>query len=253
MSRAEGFAPIPTWMIRDAEVSVYALLVYAALSSRSGLREIIPGQATLAREARCSERQVRRALAELEALGVVSRVRRKNAAGRAPDGYTLHPNGLMPVADSLSATSEVPDSSDGGSGLERQGLRTESAMGSSYRGRDSEAEIEEAESAAAFSDFWAVWPRKDAKKTAESAWARAVKRATPAVIVAAAAAYAQSPFRPEKQFVPYAATWLNGDRWSDPLPEARSGTGASGNERMRAAMDAGARVQAALELQGAGR
>lgn len=71
-----------------------------------------------------------------------------------------------------------------------------------------------------FDDFWAIWPRKDAKKTASSAWDRAVKRADPQLIVDAARAYVSSPHRPEKKFVPYGATWLNGERWTDPLPEA---------------------------------
>jgi hypothetical protein len=39
------------------------------------------------------------------------------------------------------------------------------------------------------------------------------------VILAAAAAYAGSPHRPEREFVPYGATWLNKRRWEDPLPE----------------------------------
>jgi hypothetical protein len=130
-------------MIRDADISIYALTVYASLSSRSGLREIIPGRATLASEARCSVRQVARALTELEELGVVRRVRRKSASGRASNGYTLHPNGLIPVEDSQSSTSEVEDSGDAGKGLQRQGFGTEAAS-APLLGRDSEAEIDEA-------------------------------------------------------------------------------------------------------------
>lgn len=221
MSRSEGFAAVPTWMIRDAKVSVYAITVYAALSSRAGLREIIPGRELLAQEARCSVRQVARALSELEELGVVERVRRKGAAGRAPNGYTLHPNGRTTVEDSQSRTSEVEDSHDRGRGLGEQGLRTESAMDSSYRGRDSEVEREEVDSAPSFDVFWTIWPRKDAKKAAQAAWSKAIKRASAEQIIFAAANYAQSPHRPEKQYVPHAATWLNGDRWDDPLPEAR--------------------------------
>lgn len=220
MSRSEGFAAVPTWMIRDAKVSIYAITVYASLSSRAGLREIIPGQDTLAREARCSDRQVRRAIIELEELGVVTRVKRKNRSGRATDGYTLHPNGLTAVPDSQSTTSEVPDSEDGGTGLGEQGYRTESAVRSSLIGRDSEVEKEEVENAPSFDVFWTVWPRKDAKKAAEAAWSKAIKKHPAEQIIFAAAAYAQSPHRPEKKFVPYASSWLNGERWNDPLPEA---------------------------------
>ncbi len=121
---AEGFAAIPNWMIRDESISLYAITVYAALASHSGPGGIHPGQETLASEARCSDRQVRRALAELEALGVVERVRRKSSQGRASNGYLLHPNGAMAVdevpdqvEDPQSATAEVKDWGDGGSGL----------------------------------------------------------------------------------------------------------------------------------------
>lgn len=237
MSRSEGFAAVPTWMIRDAEVSIYAITVYASLSSRAGLREIIPGQQTLAREARCSERQVRRALLELEELGVVTRVRRTSKTGRAPDGYTLHPNGRTEVPDSQSATSEVPDSEDRGTGLGEQGYRTESAIHTPLIGRDSEVDKEEVESAPSFDIFWTIWPRKDAKKAAEAAWSKAVKRHPADQIIFAAAAYAQSPNRPEKKFVPHASTWLNGDRWNDPLPEADARARLSSLDMGRAAAE----------------
>ena len=71
-----------------------------------------------------------------------------------------------------------------------------------------------------FIDFWTVWPRKESKKAAAAAWERAAKRDAPATIYDAAVAYAKNPHRPARQFIPHAATWLNGDRWNDPLPEA---------------------------------
>jgi len=69
-----------------------------------------------------------------------------------------------------------------------------------------------------FDDFWTRWPRHDGKKAALAAWTKAIKRAPAEVILAAAAVYAESPWRPERQFVPHASTWLNGDRWDDPPP-----------------------------------
>ena len=79
-----------------------------------------------------------------------------------------------------------------------------------------------------FEAFWDVWPRKDGKANARRAWDRAVKRAEPEVIVAAAREYAESPDRPPLQFVPHGATWLNGDRWEDPAPMPREGVAAGG-------------------------
>lgn len=70
-----------------------------------------------------------------------------------------------------------------------------------------------------FDDFWAVWPRKDKKKDAETAWRSAIRRSSAERIVEVATEYANHPNRPPKQFVPYGATWLRGDCWKDPMPE----------------------------------
>jgi hypothetical protein len=70
-----------------------------------------------------------------------------------------------------------------------------------------------------FDEFWDVWGRKVSRSEAEKAWAKAVKVADPMVIVLAAQALWESPYRPEKQFIPYPATWLNQRRWEDPPPE----------------------------------
>lgn len=72
----------------------------------------------------------------------------------------------------------------------------------------------------AFSDFWDQWPRKVARADAEKAWAKASRKVDPVTIVAAARALSESPYRPAKQFIPYPATWLNKEQWSDPPPEA---------------------------------
>lgn len=104
----EGYAAIPTWMLRDGTISGPALLVYASLASRAGYRSVHPGQALIAGEARCSERRVRDALKELEELHLIERVGRRYASGRrAPDGYILH-SGTRP-----SSVAEQPAVSAG--------------------------------------------------------------------------------------------------------------------------------------------
>jgi hypothetical protein len=90
-----------------------------------------------------------------------------------------------------------------------------------------------------FDDFWTRWPRHDGKKAALAAWAKAIKRAPAEVIVAAAAVYAESPWRPERQFVPHGATWLNGDRWDDPPPGPPEQRAAPPSPAHRPAVQAG--------------
>lgn len=68
--------------------------------------------------------------------------------------------------------------------------------------------------------FWASYPRKVDKGHARTAWAKAVKRASPDVIVKAAEQYRDDPARPhDPKFIPHPATWLNGERWTDQPPD----------------------------------
>lgn len=70
-----------------------------------------------------------------------------------------------------------------------------------------------------FDDFWNVWGRKIAKADAEKAWAKAVKIADPLLIIEAARALWDSPWKGDPQFIPYPGKWLNGKRWNDPAPQ----------------------------------
>ena len=120
----EGYAAIPSWILRDDSISAQAVLVYASLASRAGFESIHPGQKIIAAEARCSERRVRDAIKELEDRGLVERVPRRFRSGqRASDGYVLHswvrpsPLAELPAgaagsegqpADSDSANRQIP-------------------------------------------------------------------------------------------------------------------------------------------------
>ena len=70
-----------------------------------------------------------------------------------------------------------------------------------------------------FEIFWNVYPRKVAKKSAEIAFAKAIKHTPFGLILSGAGAYAHDPNRVEA-YTAHPATWLNGHRWLDaPLPE----------------------------------
>ncbi|MFE5258277.1 hypothetical protein [Streptomyces coelicoflavus] len=69
-----------------------------------------------------------------------------------------------------------------------------------------------------FDEFWAAYPRKVAKGTARTAWAKALKRGVSAQHITAAAARASAQWRAahtELRFVPHPTTWLNGERYDD--------------------------------------
>lgn len=116
MSAIQGFAAVPTWMLRDKSIRRTALLVYASLSSRSGLGAIHPSQATIAEEAGVSERTVRSVLGELVELGVVVRVARRGSEGRATglsDAYVLHPNGRLEGSANSAGRFKGPEEGTG--------------------------------------------------------------------------------------------------------------------------------------------
>lgn len=112
----EGYAAIPTWMLRDETISAPALLAYAALASRAGFESNHPGQETIAKEARCGIRRISDALRELEERGLIDRIERRYSSGaRASDGYVLH-SGKRPEPviqlPANSAGSDQPADSD---------------------------------------------------------------------------------------------------------------------------------------------
>lgn len=114
----EGYAAIPSWILRDESISAQAVLVYASLASRAGFESIHPGQKIIAAEARCSERRVRDAIKELEERGLVERVERRFRSGqRASDGYVLHsgvrPSSLAELPAGAAGSGGQPADSDG--------------------------------------------------------------------------------------------------------------------------------------------
>jgi hypothetical protein len=65
-----------------------------------------------------------------------------------------------------------------------------------------------------FGIFWAVYPKRVAKKDAERAW----KRLTSQQRVAAMEALPRHIENwAEPEFIPYPASWLNGERWEDEI------------------------------------
>jgi hypothetical protein len=66
-----------------------------------------------------------------------------------------------------------------------------------------------------FDSFWSAYPRKEGKGQAKRAWAGALRKAPPDVVMAGLAAQLPSLAARERQYIPLPATWLNGERWGD--------------------------------------
>lgn len=238
------FTIIPEWVL-DADISDRAVRLYGVLRRHANTRLMSrPSRAKLAERMRTSLSSVDRALRELEAIGAVTiRHRWANSHGTeyvfgkdaehlipAPSAYLLHnspaprnPGGLVtsdgtPLVTSdhtVSSPVTTPLSSpvEGGVSspvthelepLEPKPVKKETPR--SRRASDDDPE--------GFAEFWAVYPRRQARGTAVKAYAKAIKKADPAEILAGARRYAADPDRTPK-FTAHAATWLNRESWTD--------------------------------------
>lgn len=79
--------------------------------------------------------------------------------------------------------------------------------------------VGENKSDATFDDLWTLYPRRVAKRDAERAWNRLTADEKVAALSALVKWRRVWLARGEIQYVPHAATWLNGARWDDELPE----------------------------------
>ena len=72
-----------------------------------------------------------------------------------------------------------------------------------------------------FDDFWNVYPKKVCKVDAQRAWDKATTRGKtrPTTIVDGLKAQLPKFRNSEPEFIPHAATWLNGGRWNDEIPK----------------------------------
>lgn len=117
----------------------------------------------------------------------------------------------LPSSGESSRTPRTPPKE--GRGGDRRGEKTSSNAPRRTRTTDPD-----------FDSFWDVYPRREAKKAAEKAWAKAIKDTSPARIILGAKRYRDDPNR-EAPYTALPATWLNGGRWEDePLPTRATGT-----------------------------
>lgn len=175
----------------------------------------------IADETGLSAGQVRRAIDKLVARGFLREdahhgFDRRKSYSPIYAHLADSPNGEIASSKRRVRQMELADSPDGSSYIERQERDEEdSAFGAAVALFEAPQILP---SGPSFDDFWSVWPKKVAKPDALRAWAKAIKQVAPERIVAGAVAYRDNPGIPEKQFIPYPATWLNRSGWDDELP-----------------------------------
>lgn len=76
-----------------------------------------------------------------------------------------------------------------------------------------------------FPYFWRECPKQTGEGYARESWSRAIKRATPEIIIAGMKRYAVSRIGEEHRFTKAPAKWLDGDHWNDVLEPKGKGSG----------------------------
>ncbi len=178
------------------------------------------GIETLARQSRTSRSTLKRRLDDLERKGYLSRsIRRRPDGGQSVNTYQLHRAALSPMAQfepggdppvHLGWTGPqftIGDPAPRSPMVDRQELSLELLPELPLVPRTLIP-------APGFDEFWEVFPLKKGKGAAEKAWAKAVKKAEPSVIIDGARRYAEDPKR-DPSFTKYPQGWLNDERWGD--------------------------------------
>ena len=76
------------------------------------------------------------------------------------------------------------------------------------------------ESPPGFEEFWQVYPKKRAKQDARRAWRKVRPEDVPAILAAVERWKRTEDWQRENgRFIPYPATFVNGGRWQDEIPE----------------------------------
>lgn len=217
----ENFECVPHWLLLDTAVSANALRVYLILRKHRDYDtgEAWPGLSRIGDLCGgISGDTVRRQIRELERVGAVCvRPRFDEHGGQTSNMYHVH--------FAQNTKCEGPTVTDATAPLAPTQGDPLAPVTPKQRPIDNQDPRNE-ERTTPFDDFWTAYPRKKGKGQARTAWAKAVKKVDPAVIISGCVQFRQwcEQDGTEAQFIPHASTWLNGERWTDerdPQPQSR--------------------------------
>lgn len=232
-------------------LALRSVLTVVALATDDKTHETFISQARIAQRSGASKRTVIRVLDALEGMGFLTRAYQfRSNGGRSTDLITVHPRrrGDTSPGDTTSLGAGDRESlphghSDTGPVTGSQAPQRQGVTGNEITPKDHSSD-QPLINPDRFDEFWNAWPRKAAKPKARESWLKAIRRAEPAVIIAAAIAYRDNPGRPEPTKIPHATTWLNQDRWDDPLEDFRpTSTRPTPTDRALGVRAAGMQVQ----------
>lgn len=206
-----------------------AVLVALAHRADDKTNECYPGQVTLCAMTGLSPSTVRRSLAEVERLGLITRSARFAGRYRTSDSYRLLVG--VPVSLPVTVTTGQDDHRSQEVSLpvtvtlttgHHDGARDQEVDQSDDQSRSNDYSTE-------FEDFWIPYPRKQGKTDALKAYKAARKTTDAQTILNGVQAYALLNIRTDKAFLKLPAGYLRGRRWEDeqivnspPKPDQRT-------------------------------
>lgn len=203
------FEMIPHWLI-DAEVSSHAIRLYVILRRHGNDRGVcFPGRRRLANQLKMSASTVDRARAELAEVGAICyRTRLGVDSEYTSNEYHVH---WQTTTTCVFFDKGYP----AGEHTPPAGEHTPISTGDELTKTHKEPKQTEQDG---FEQFWLVYPRKQNKGRARTAFTKALTKASLDEILQGAQRYRDDPNRTD-EFTAHASSWLNGERWTDdPLP-----------------------------------
>ncbi len=212
----------------DAGLSPYAFRIYCHLARRANVSgKAWPGACSMSRICGMSENTVRKAIGELEARNMV-KVKRSRG-GRESNHYHLNSKKFWTPADDNGkdpfTTCRAPlhhmqgtPSPHAAEGNPSKEIQEGELMLCSNDGGEEKADPSET--------IYAEYPRKASKPHALKAIRAALKKVGFDELLSSVKSYAATvkAAGTDTKFIPYPATWFNGERWKDNTPNTTHDT-----------------------------
>ena len=219
-----------SWAQECKTGSVSRKAVLMSLADRAGFDWTCwPSQATIARNAELSERQVRRILGELEEGGFISRRRRTDKRGhRGSDIITLIPTGQyvrLVATDLPDIAQRLADMEGALPDIHDHPYRTPMSGESSVEPLVEESSLEPKTSSTwpTFDDFWSFYAKKKGKGEARILWAKLSKADQRDAIEGARRHGQMIDDNPGVFVLPEGPVWIRKRRWEEDEPRQPPG------------------------------
>lgn len=193
-----------------------AILLYMADKASDDGSGIWTSKKNMANDLELTDRAVRQHIKEMVVIGLLIEAGHKKCSS----GYTVDYSISMPHIMALESTRSTPEHVSPLNDVHPMPCTTFTPTPEPRSYKPSiEPSIEPNIYIAKFDEFYAAYPRKRGKGAARTAWLKACKKEDADYIIASATLYKNSLTEKDLQFVPYPATWLNQERWSDEIDQ----------------------------------